>query len=127
MPLILIRFGLWWKRTAWPWLKKNWYWVLLAPIGLGILVFKFFQPTKVEVVSTELSEADEVRREAEGTKQEGLSNAGKVLDDELAEAVRVHDAALGTLVDKQKQEADTPPEGQNLTDLLTAVGKDVRK
>lgn len=49
----------WWKQTAWPWLKKNWWAVLLAPLALLIFALMFLMRGKTGLVLDPLREADE--------------------------------------------------------------------
>lgn len=53
----------WWKDQAWPWIKKNWWAVLLAPLSLIIFILMFFARGRTGVVLDPLREADERARE----------------------------------------------------------------
>lgn len=124
MPLFLLRFGSWWSSKAWPWLKENWLLVVLFPLGLLALGGIKRRP---KVVSTELSGADEVEREARAARDEGVAEAQEDHAEEVAEALEERDEDVGGLVTDQERRAENPPEGENLTDFLKDVGKDVRR
>lgn len=56
----------WWKQKGWPWLKKNWWAVLLAPLTLLVFALMFLMRGKPGLVLDPLREADErAKTEAE--------------------------------------------------------------
>lgn len=127
MPFWMV-LSIWWEKTAKPWLKKNWVYIVFFPIGLLLLVAALSKKaTEVKVVSPELSEADKVKRDAQAEKDEGLVKAALERDEELKKAEEEHDAAVSDRVTEQEQRAQNPPQDDNLTDFLKQVGKDVRK
>lgn len=117
----------WWNTKAWPWLQRNWQWILL-PIGLLMVVGKAFGGRRVTVVGSELTGAAEVAHKAEEKAAKQLVEATQTRDEALAEAKRSHAVELNEVVQDQK---DAAPELMANPDALNAhlkgVGKKVRK
>lgn len=118
--------NIWWSTIAWPWLKENWLYVVFFPLGLLVLSRHLFGGPRLDVVSTELSEADEVKRDALSEKHEDEAKASKERDDRVAEASKDHETAVYEVIKEQKRRAEKPRTGDDLADFLKGVGKDVR-
>lgn len=62
----------WWKTAAWPWMKENWWAVLLAPLALIIFILmvasKFATRAPVAEVIDPLVEADKRAEVEENTR-----------------------------------------------------------
>lgn len=116
----------WWAGKAWPWLKKNWQWVLV-PIGVLLFATKLLGGRRTTVVASELTGAAEVEREAEAVANREKAEATKrrltrlrVVKEEHAEAVKVLTKEQAARVDELLED----PEGLN--SYLLDVGKQVR-
>lgn len=126
MPFWMV-LSLWWENKAEPWLRRNWHWLIVVTGGVALLIFAFAKRRpRVQVVSTELSGADQVKRELDGKKLEAVAELQEERDGELEEAKEKRDGAVQDLVDEQEDLAKDPPKGDDLTDLLLKTGKDVR-
>jgi len=128
MPIWLLAVSLWWSNKAKPWLAKYWMWIFL-PVGVVMLLLGWSRKAKkIEVVSTELYEADTKK---EGIKEE-LEQKIEELKDERSEkvedAVEARDEAVSDLVDEQRHDAgklvDDPTA---LNAYLQNAGKHVRR
>lgn len=122
--MVLARVASWWSAQALPWLKRNWQWILL-PVGLLMLLGRVLARPKI--TSTELQEADEVKRDALADKEEQLSVAAGQRSAEVQEAKEDRDSAVSGLVVDQETRAARPLEGEELTDFLKDVGRDTRR
>lgn len=124
MTILLAVWG--WLKRAWAWLKRDWHWLMVLTAGLGALLLIKKKP-RVEVVSTELSGADQVKRDLEAKKLGEEAKLQGKRDDSVQDAGQKRDDAVGDLIDRQKEVADDPPQGDDLTDYLKSAGKDVRR
>jgi preprotein translocase subunit SecF len=118
---------MWWDTKAWPWLQKNWQWVLL-PVGALAAVGKVLSSRKTTVVGSELTGAAatelKVNEEAATKAVEASTERTQV----EAAATEQHDAAIRVLTDEQKSKAEQlSSDPVALNDYLKTVGKDVRK
>jgi hypothetical protein len=119
--------SLWWENRAEPWLRRNWHWLVVATGGLVLFIFAVAKRRpKVQVVSTELSGADQVKRELGEEKRDEEAKLLKDRDEELDEAKTLRTEELDALKREQEKRAKDPPKGDDLTDLLLKTGKDVR-
>lgn len=126
MPFWMV-LSLWWENKAEPWLRRNWHWFVVATGGLALFIFAIAKRRpKVEVVSTELSGADQVKRELDEEKQEEEAKLLEERDEGLDEARTLRTGELERLKREQESRAEDPPKGDDLTDLLLKTGKDVR-
>ena len=120
--------SVWWKCVARPWLKKYWVYVAIFPVGIVVVCALLSKKaTKVQVVSTELSGADKVKKSAETKELEGVVAARDTRDVAVAAAAEERDEKVAALVSKQKSVAADPPTDDDLTSLLLKAGKDARK
>lgn len=63
----------WWKTKAWPWIKENWWAVLLAPIALLVFALMFLMQGRKGVVLDPLKGADERAAEEERLRASQLA------------------------------------------------------
>jgi hypothetical protein len=84
---------IWWNETAWPWLKQNWWVVLLAPIlflpWVAKAIFRMLTPPP-EVIDP-LKEAD-----ARAAQEQAARSAA------AQEGIREREATLDALEAKQE-------------------------
>lgn len=78
----------WWTSVAWPWLKSNWWVLLLLPlmllVGVGLFVSKLLKPPSVATIDpTEM--ADERARVEHETRVRALEQENERLKQELHE------------------------------------------
>lgn len=120
--------SVWWKLVGKPWLKKYWVYVVLFPVGIvALCALLAKRPVKVQVVSTELSGADKVKKKAEDAELAGVVEARATRDAEVVAAAEERDVVVAKLVTKQKKTANDPPADEDLTNLILKVGKDALK
>ena len=116
----------WWRSAAWPWLKKNWWLVVLFPIGVLAVINKVFRP-HTSVVTSELLEAESTRHEVEEAAREARELALEQKTARIIEVQEEHAAVVAELTEDQASKAgallDDP---EALNSYLLQVGKDVR-
>lgn len=104
----------WWTEKGWPWLKGNWWVLLLLPVmalvAIGMFMMRFAMP-KTLVVDP-LAEADERARVENYTRTRQLETERDRLAGELAE-LRVEHAELRSqfearLADRVQELRDDP-------------------
>lgn len=108
----------WWSTKAWPWLKTNWWVVLLAPVlvipWVIYVIWKAFAGPKV-VVLDPLKKADERAAEERETRED-LTDAAEVeracIEAELERKVAERTGAL-----EARQEAETPALREDLDEV----------
>ncbi len=117
----------WWNTKAWPWLKRNWKWILL-PIGLLMLVGKAFGGRRVTVVGSELTGAAEAESKISRDAAKKLEAATTKRDELLEEIKKDHAKSVQHQVNDLKQDApELVANPSALNDHLKQVGKKVRK
>lgn len=107
----------WWTTKAWPWLRKNWWVVLLSPIlFLPWLVLSVVRAlTAVPVPANPLGKADE-RAKVEGAVRGDVATREAAERAETVEALEAKvESSVSALEDRQKQE--TPAMREDLTAL----------
>lgn len=124
MTLILWRARAWWSSTAWPWLKENWAYVVFFPLGLLALASMLSRERKVEVVSSELTEADRVKAGLLARMNSETEKAAEARDAKVDAAESEREAKKEGLLETQKSR---DVEGDDLTDFMKQVGKGVRE
>jgi hypothetical protein len=118
---------LWFMTKAWPWLKKNWAWIVL-PVGLLILVLKAFGRQRISVVAPELIGAAEEQSSAKAEADARVSEAGRVRAEDSDHINAEHSAAVDRLVGSQAAKVGPLLEDPDaLNDFLKDVGKDMRR
>lgn len=100
-------FWLWWLTTGWPWLKKNWMWVLLFPVAL--LAFLFGRDRGKVVVVDERRESDAARdfeRKVEERRQAAVGELDRQLVERTGAVVQEHREELNKLTEEQRAAAE---------------------
>ena len=77
----------WWTKTAWPWLKENW-WVLLALplallVGISMWLYNVMSGGGLTTIDP-TADADERAREEHAKRVEELQHENKRLEEEKA-------------------------------------------
>lgn len=117
----------WWQTKAWPWLQKNWQWVLL-PIGILLVIARAFGGRKTEVVASELTGAAEAERKANEEAAAKIQEAEAERAERIAKAREEHAEELKVLTDEQRAKAEElSNDPAALNSYLKIVGKQVRK
>lgn len=115
----------WWKKTAWPWFKENWWAVLIAPLAIlvlgGMLVARLFG--RGPDVPDPFREADERALEEQRTRarvleaeKERLTRRVEQLEDQTHQLQEALEEALGGRVEDLREDP------QRLKDLMVRVG-----
>lgn len=111
----------WWKIKGWPWLKENWWAILLFPLAILIWAMSFFRP-KV-VVHDPTKEADErakvevgLRAKVEELERRRLARKVTQLEMENAQLAAGREAQLGEVVEELRKDPE------KLKDLMVRVG-----
>lgn len=115
----------WLRETAWPWLKINWWVVLLAPLLflpwlLGKLGAYMRGPTVIDPVVA----ADARARAEEATRDAASAEEARRRAEGLAEASTRHDEALAEVEAKAKTETGALREDPKA--LIEAMKRSVR-
>lgn len=117
----------WWVTKAWPWLQKNWQWVLL-PIGILLALGRLFFRTKLESVSAESLEAAQTKQDADAKAEEKALEAEAEAVAELKETKEEHKEAVAAQVEKlEKQTEELRKDPKALNAHLLDVGKKLRQ
>lgn len=124
----LATIGLWWSGRAWPWLRKNWYWVVFFPVMLFIYILGRGHGRVVVVDKREESDAArKFEEEVEAKKKKAIDAAEKERVEKTEEVVRTHVDTIQRLTEEQKAEADALLDDPSaLNDYLSAVGSRAR-
>jgi len=116
----------WWNEKARPWLKKNWWAVVLFPLGILIIINKVFRP-HLTVVTSEISGAAAAKEEidAEADKQRAEADAKRT--ERLAEVQEQHAETVAALTTEQAAKVEELlKDPEELNSFLLSVGKKVR-
>jgi copper(I)-binding protein len=118
---------LWWTTKAFPWLQKNWQWVLL-PVGILMFVARAFLGQKIEVVASQLSAADAAVKKAQDQATAIINVAEVKREARLAEVQKEHAEVIKILTDQQKDDmAELMSDPEVLNNYLLEVGKRARQ
>lgn len=94
---------IWWNETAWPWLKQNWWVVLLAPIlflpWVAKAIFRMLTPPP-EVIDP-LKEAD-ARAALERAKRDEAYRSGELERRETLKALEAKQEAATTALEARQ-------------------------
>lgn len=116
----------WWKETAWPWLKENWWALILAPVALLVLILmvmhKFALRGQLETLDP-TANADERAKEERDKRKKLLEEENQRLEAELAEVSTKYEGLQAEfeqrLVDEVQSLREDP---QRLRELMLGVG-----
>ncbi len=117
----------WWNDKAWPWLKKNWKWILL-PVGILLAIIQLMPRKRTLQASSELAGAAEVEREAEEEAKEEIFEAMVKKDESLKAIDKKHAEVIEKLTEEQKGKVELLREDpEELNSFLLDVGRNIRK
>lgn len=116
----------WWKTAAWPWMKKNWWAVLLAPLALVIFILmvaaKFATRVPVGIIDP-LADADERADEEESTRTHQLAAENTRLSFALDDIRTKHAALQENLEQRVRDEVQVlRDDPQQLRALMLGIG-----
>lgn len=122
--------SVWWGLVARPWLKKNWVWVLLFPVGLALLLLRLTSRSQkpVEVVTTStMAGAAKVQEDA-AEKAKVQKTAAKIVHEQRMEEIEAeYEADVEAIAKKQKKTVEEiQDDPAKVNDFLMGVGKDMR-
>lgn len=117
----------WWTTTAWPWLRKNWWIVLLSPILLIPFLLsrlgRLFTP-EVVVVPDPLEPANERARVEEETRQRALAAEQARLERERQVLAGKHETATAAHEAEAAKDVETlRRDPQALVDRMREVNR----
>lgn len=111
----------WWKETGWPWLKKNWWAVLIAPVALLVAVGIFAQ--RKLVVLDPVEKADRRAKEEAERRIRELQDAKLQLELELSREKTEHDTLQRELQEALSGDVDVlRKDPERLLRLMREVG-----
>lgn len=116
----------WLTTKAWPWLKKNWKW-LLFPIGILVFIAGYTSKSRIGTVSSELLGAAEDKAVIEGRTAGQIIEEKAARDEKIAKLEKEHSATVAKLTRAQRdqmQKIRNDPDKVN--EFLKQVGKDIR-
>jgi hypothetical protein len=129
VPLFLVRLGAWWVGTAWPFLKKNWRWLLLFPVMLVVWAWGR-RAGSVTVVNDdhESDEAERFRAAVEAKAAEDVRLLERKRSEEVQEVLQgVSISTEAQLDDQETKAADLINDPKKLNTFLHDVGKRQRQ
>lgn len=114
----------WWTETGWPWLKENWYLLLIFPVVAltyaGYRFFKFFPNPVVDP----LLNADTQAREEAKKRIEELEKENERLTKELVSIRAEYDAKEQKLLETLSNSVETlRGDPQKLRDAMLRAGR----
>jgi hypothetical protein len=115
----------WWLKTGWPWLKENWWVLLLLPfIALvAVGVFLWSRPRGVTIVEP-LSEADERAKIEHDVRVKQLEAEKKRLQSELDEIHGRYEALKVTFEGRlQAKVEELRADPEKLRQAMLAAGR----
>ena len=113
----------WWKTEAWPWIKENWWAVLLAPVAIIIFVLMFLAKNRGGLVLDPLGPADERAKAEAEIRTRKLAEEKKQLDSRVAELEaenRAQQEHMERRVEEEVTALQNDPE--RLAELMRRVG-----
>lgn len=114
----------WLTLKAWPWLKKNWMWVVFP---IGILVFIATYRKLPDIISSETIGAGNVKRDADEKAEEKTEEAKAEQKAALEKVKKEHAGTIAKLTRKQRdqlEELRDDPDKVNA--FLKSVGESIR-
>lgn len=109
----------WWLETGWPWLKENWWVLLILPVLALVFAGMFIWNRQIGVSIVEpLAGADERARLEEQTRIQQLEAEKKRLEGELVVIQKRYDDLQATM---EQQLADRVDELRKDPDKLKAA------
>jgi len=116
---------LWFKHKAWPWLRKNWLW-LLSGVGVVVVLYRAFRRSPAPVVAPEALGAAKVQREAMELVQEQKREAEAEFEGAVGELEAEHKKELTKADEENQAEAEKlEDDPKALNDFLKDVGGSV--
>ena len=117
----------WLTLKAWPWLKKNWKW-LLFPLGILIFIVGYGTRKQSVVVAPELLGAAEDKKKAEEKAAGEITEAKEDRDKQLAEIEKEHADVVAKLTQGQKEQLEElKKDPEKLNKFLIDLGKSIRE
>lgn len=96
----------WWNKKGWPWLKENWWKVLIFPVGLVLAAIALLSRGKKgdveELGADPLREADRRAEEEQITRRHLIVKENERLREELARIEREREEAMKNLSEEQR-------------------------
>lgn len=127
----MLPFTAWWGLVAWPWLKKNWYWVLFFPAGLVVLWLRLTRRSEKpveEVTTSTMAGAAKVQEEATEKANSQLKAAKIVRDERIEEIQEEHVADVEEIAEQQRAKAkELQKDPAKANEFLMGVGKEMRR
>lgn len=116
----------WWLKVGWPWLKENWWVVLLLPamalVALGMIIMRGLSPGPVVVDPTK--EADERAKVEAETRVRQLTVERARLAKELISLREEHKSLREHFEARLNQEVDSlRNDPEKLRQLMLQVGR----
>ena len=124
--------ALWWSLVAWPWLKRNWLYVLFFPVVIFAFVIAYIQGKhdgRIVVVDKreESDQAREFEKKVEQRKQDAVDELERELVERTEAVVKEHVKTIDKLTKEQKARADELLDNPDeLRRYLLDVGKRAR-
>lgn len=113
----------WWNEQAWPWLKKNWWWLPVFPVVGLVLLVRALGGQKTVIIDP-VAKADERAKAEEEIRETITLEERNRLELELAMAHKDHDekrTEFETAQASQTEELQNSPD--KLRDLMIETGK----
>lgn len=115
----------WWRQSAWPWLRENWWWVLFFPVA--IVVYLTGRGHGRVVVMNARRDTEEVLKNAraiERSRDVQLQQLSEERVRKVEEVLEAHRRVVESLEKEQLDEVDKLREDpEALTAFLLRVGR----
>jgi hypothetical protein len=126
---LLEKLGKWVVEDAWPWLKRDYHWLLVLFFPVGLLVWLYAKrPTQLVVTSPELVAAEKRKAELEYElfRKDSVNAAAR--DAAKQDAQVKHDAAIISEIAKQERSvAEDMADPAALAEELKRISKEAQK
>lgn len=129
MLLLLVKAGRWCSSIAWPWVRKNWKWLIFFPVVLVVwLLGKRSGRVTVVTDDSESDAAQVFREDAEADTAARVARLDEERREAVEEAVEGHKTAVTRQSQNQQDGAEELlGEPERLNSFLHDVGRNQRK
>jgi hypothetical protein len=121
---MFVNLALWWNLHAWPWLKRNWQWILL-PVGLLMLYARL--RAKPQVVPSEVAGAAATQLDATSKYVQRVDEAVEARDTQRKQLEQEHAEDVTQFVEDAAEEVPRlQADPKQANDFLKNVGRKMR-
>jgi len=112
----------WWTETGWPWLKENWWVMLILPVMLLVWIAMRAKPGTT--IIDPLKNADARAKEEGEHREKMLEEENLRLEEELLDIKEKHDTLQKGFEEKLEEEVESlKRDPEKLRELMLRTGR----